>query len=79
MMKSEQTKRAAVEMVRTGTPVSQVAKTYGVSAAGVRIWVKKAAATTVGRTIAKPEAIATKPTLARVRDAIATLTEAGLI
>lgn len=39
--RTEETKQAAVDLVRSGNPVKQVAKTYGVSASCIRIWAKR--------------------------------------
>ncbi len=82
--KSEVTKKAAVEMVRSGTSINKTAKTYGVSFGTVSNWLKKYPRT------AKPKAlreasqkthITIPPTrdYAKIRDAITTLESAGLI
>jgi transposase len=71
-------------MVRNGTPVSQVAKTYGISTASVRIWMGKYPRTKTPKVLreATQEIHITMPPtrdFGKIRDAISTLQDAGLI
>lgn len=75
--RSAATKQSAVELVRGGKPVREVAKAYGVSDACVRLWVKNIQTRTTPPPVAALEM--RKPNLARIREAISTLSEAGLI
>lgn len=81
-IRSTEDKKAAVELVREGKKIEAVAAHYKVHENTVRSWLKKgtraAAALRVGAVIDRPVMIA-KPNLARMREAIATLSEAGLI
>ena len=81
--RNEKTKNAAVDLYRSGMPVSAVAKTYRVSTKTILTWSKKYAKPK----LEKPIELVASPTgkchipkdLARIYDAIFTLKHAGLM
>jgi transposase-like protein len=90
--KSEETKKAAVDMLRKGETIARIAKTYGVSRGTIKNWTlkyggKTAAVSVAGQTtVTLPEEtksaeihIKMPHDLNRVYDALTTLKQAGLL